>query len=173
MIFMQKQLPCTYAITVWQCYSTNFGISNKKITPYDTIQNSKGTLFTLFLTSLSALLIQNIEFLFSVNIPNLSLTEEKFESCIQNKHCKPQNQVEFFSTTCFFKTMIISDMKDFFKNISCSETTHVSTKQRLPGFHLTLQKWFVRFPNANNRKRYLNCRPPWWGDKENLALQIA
>ena len=102
-----------------------------------------------------------LSFLFSVNIPNLSLTEEKFESCIQNKRCKPQNQVEFLSRTCFFKTMIISDMKDFIKDISCSETAHVSTKQRLPGFDLTFQKWFVRFPNANNRKRYHNCQPPW------------
>ena len=37
------------------------------------------------LKSLSALLTQNVECLFSVNIPNLSLTDKKFESCIQDK----------------------------------------------------------------------------------------
>ena len=37
----------------------------------------------------------------------------------------------FFFRTCLSKTMIIFDMIDFIKDISCSETTHVSTKQKL------------------------------------------
>ena len=37
----------------------------------------------------------------------------------------------FFSRTCLSKTMIIPDMIDFINTISCSETRHVSTKQRL------------------------------------------
>ena len=41
-------------------------------------------------------------------------------------------QVKFFPRTCLSRTMIISDMMDFIKATSCSETTHVSTKQRLP-----------------------------------------
>ena len=40
---------------------------------------------------ISALLTQSIEYLFSVHFPNLSLLDEKFESCTQNKcyktHC--------------------------------------------------------------------------------------
>ena len=79
----------------------------------------------------SALLTQIIKSLFTVHIQNFSLTDEKFDSCIQHKCYKPHNQVKFFSRTCLSKTMIISYMIDFIKAISCSETTHVSTKQRL------------------------------------------
>ena len=51
--------------------------------------------------SLSAFLTQNIECLFSVHIANLSLTDEKFESCIQNKWYKPHNQVKIFFRNMF------------------------------------------------------------------------
>ena len=37
MLFMQKQLPCLDAITLYHCYNTNFGISNKKIDTYDIV----------------------------------------------------------------------------------------------------------------------------------------
>ena len=80
--------------------------------------------------SLFALLTQNIECLFSVHIPNLSLTDEKFKFCIQDKCYKPQNQVKFFSRTCLSKSRIISDMIDVIKTISGSGKTHVSTKQK-------------------------------------------
>ena len=62
--------------------------------------------------------------------PKLSLTDKIIESCTQNKCCKPHNQVKTFFRTCLFKTLIIY-MTDFTKAISCSETTHVSTKQIL------------------------------------------
>ena len=83
--------------------------------------------------SLSALLTQNIECLSSVtvHIPKLSLTDEKFESCIKSKCHKPQKQVKIFYRTCLSKTMIIFDIIDFITVIFCSETTHVSRKQRL------------------------------------------
>ena len=41
------------------------------------------------------------------------------------------NLVRNFSGTCLPKAMITSDMVDFIKAISCSETIHVSTKQIL------------------------------------------
>ena len=41
------------------------------------------------------------------------------------------------------------------------------------GFYLTFQKWFVNFPNKNNRKIYLKCRLSWLGKKENCSLYIA
>ena len=80
---------------------------------------------------LSAFLTQNTECLFSVHIPNLSLIDEKFESCMQGKFYKPYNQGKNFFIACLSKTMIVSDITDFLKAISCPETTHVSTKQRL------------------------------------------
>ena len=49
----------------------------------------------------------------------------------QDKCYKPRNQLTIFSRTCLSKSIIISDMTDFTKAVSCSETTHVSTKQRL------------------------------------------
>ena len=52
MLFMQKQLPCLDAITLYHCYNTNFGISNKKIDTYDIVENLKGPLFTLHNQSL-------------------------------------------------------------------------------------------------------------------------
>ena len=58
-------------------------------------------------------------FTLSIHIPNLPLTDEKFESSIQDKYYKPHNQ--FFSRTSLSKTMIISDIMDFIKAISCSE----------------------------------------------------
>ena len=103
-------------------HNTNFGISSKKINTYDTFHPTY---------LVSALLTQNIECLFSVHIPSLSLNDKKFESCTQDKCYKPNNQVISFSGTCLFKTMIISDMIYFIKAISSSKTTHVSTKQGL------------------------------------------
>ena len=58
----------------------------------------------------------------------------KIESYIQDKCYKPHKQVKFFSITGLSMTMIISDMVDFIKAASYSETTHVSTKQRLGVF---------------------------------------
>ena len=46
----------------------------------------------------------------------------------------PQASKIFFSITGLSMTMIISDMVDFIKAASYSETTHVSTKQRLGVF---------------------------------------
>ena len=110
---------------------TKFGISNKKIATHDTVESAMCPLFTLHIQSLSALLTQNIEYLFSVHTPNLSFTDEKFESCIQDKCCKPHNQIKHFSRTCLSKTMIICNIIDFVKAISCSGITHVSTERRL------------------------------------------
>ena len=86
---------------------------------------------TLHIWALSTLFTENIECLFSVHIPNLSLSDEKIEPCIQDKCYKPYNQVKMSSRTCLSKSIIIYDMIDFMKAITCSETTHVSTKQRL------------------------------------------
>ena len=41
-----------------------------------------------------------------------------------------------------------------------------------PAFDLTFEKWFVSFPNKNNRETYLKCRPPWLGDKENFFKMV-
>ena len=102
-------------------FKTKFGISNKKIATHDTVESAMCPLFTLHIQSLSALLTQNIEYLLS----------NKFESCIQDKCCKPHNQIKHFSRTCFSKTMIISNVIDFTKAISCSGITHVSIERRL------------------------------------------
>ena len=79
--------------------------------------------FTIHIWSLSVLLTQNIECLLSAHIPNLLLTDEKFEFV-----CKIKAPNHIFSRTCLSKTMIISYMIDFIKAVSCSERTDVSTK---------------------------------------------
>ena len=77
---------------------------------------------------------QNIECLFSVNIPNLSLTDEKLNLIYKLNAANHTSKLNFFSITGLSKTMIISDMVDFIKAASYSETTHVSTKQKLGVF---------------------------------------
>ena len=107
-VIQEKAAPCINATTSQKRYNTNVGISLKKIATYDTVENSKQTLFTIQIQSLSALLTQNIECLLSLNIPNLSLTDEKFESCIQDKCFKPHNQVNIFSNIfrCPFQNIL-------------------------------------------------------------------
>ena len=38
------------------------------------------------------------------------------------------------------------------------------------GFDLTFQKWFVSFPNENNRKTDLKFCAPWISDEENFEI---
>ena len=73
----------------------------------------------------------NPNFKKSVNIPNLSLTDEKFESFITDKCYKPHNLVKIYSSISLSKNAIVSDIRDFIKAMPCSETNHVFKKQRL------------------------------------------
>ena len=38
------------------------------------------------------------------------------------------------------------------------------------GFDLTCQRLSVSFPNKKSQETYLNCCPPWLGDKENFSF---
>ena len=37
-------------------------------------------------------------------------------------------------------------------------------------FNLTFKKWFVSYPNKNNYKMDLKCRPPWFSNQENFSV---
>ena len=49
----------------------------------------------------------------------------------------------------------------------------LSDLKYIEGFDLTFQKWFVIFPNENNHKTNLKCRPPWLVDEEKFSVRIA
>ena len=60
----------------------NFSISNKKSATYDTVENSNYH----FSPPVSFCIVnpENVEYLFSAHIANLSLNDEKFKFCIQD-----------------------------------------------------------------------------------------
>ena len=122
MPFMQKQPPSIDAITWKHGYNTNLAISRHSWKVKTT------TFHPRYLVSFCNVSSKYWVFIFST-YPKLFI---KFESCIQDKCYKPCNKLIFFSRACLSKTVIISDMIDFIKVIFCSETTYVSTKQRLP-----------------------------------------
>ena len=121
------------ATTLQHHYNKNFGILNKELPTYNTVENSKWPIFTLSIYLASFCIVNSKYWVsFSVHILNIPLTDEKFESCIQDKcYNKPHKQVKILSRTCLSKTRIKSAIINFVKAISCSVTTHFSTKQRL------------------------------------------
>ena len=55
-----------------------------------------------------------------------------------------------FSRTCLSKTIIIYDIMDFIKAISCLEPTHVPTKQRLAVIFASFQFFKKNAKKVNN-----------------------
>ena len=53
--------------------------------------------------------------------------------------------------------------------MSCLKCTQLYSMKIL-GFKLTFQKLFASFPNENNLKTDLKCRPRRLGDEENFSL---
>ena len=145
MLFMQKQLPCLM-LSLCTTVITQILVSLTRKLIHMTVENSKGPLFTLHNYCLSALLTRNSEYLFPVHNPNFSLTDEKCESCIQDKCQKPHSLANFFSRTCLSKT--IYDIADFIKAISCSEITNVFIKQKLTVIYASFQ--YLSKENATN-----------------------
>ena len=70
----------------------------------------------------------------SVNIPNLSLTDEKFESCITDKCYKPHNLVKIYSSICLSQNATVSDIRDFIK--AKKEKCYKSTQKKLIFFNI-------------------------------------
>ena len=64
-------------------------------------------------------------------------------------------------TSKFAKETGLANLKSDFNELDISKT----------GFNLTFQKWFVNFPNQNNRKIEVTCRQPigWWRNFLTLA----
>ena len=61
---------------------------------------------------ISALLTQSIEYLFSVHFPNLSLLDEKFESCTQNKCCKTHCDIMYICVTLIYSVLDFATIHD-------------------------------------------------------------
>ena len=108
-------------------HSTINAISNKKIAM---------TTFTLHIYLLSFCIVTSKYWVFIfITYSKHFINWWKFESSyMQGKCYKPHNQVNFFRT-CLSKTMIISDMIDFIKAISCLEDH--------PYFHKTKSSCYI------------------------------